>query len=102
MEFQVQIEEDQDLKIFLEGDLDINSSPTLKVRVLEAYEAHPANLFFDFSKLNYLDSTGLGALISIYRNVTPNGHTITIAKTKPHIKKLFLITELDQDFQLED
>lgn len=101
MAFDIRTESNEYLKIFLEGDLDINSSPVLKVKSLEAYKADPKDIIFDFTLLKYLDSTGLGALISVYRNVNPKGHSIRIRNAKKHIRKLFHITELDRDFILE-
>ena len=102
MAFHIQLEHGDALEIALQGDLDIISAATLKTRVLEAYQDRPSPIIFDLSELDYLDSTGLGALISILKNTKPAGHSITIRKAKPNVRKLFTITELDQDFQLED
>jgi len=86
----------------LSGDLDINTSPELKATVLEEYHLHPNPLVFDLKDLDYLDSTGLGAFISIYKNTKVHDHLITIAHPKANVKKLFTITELDRVFTLED
>ncbi len=102
MSFQIMIESNETLDIALEGDLDINSAAELKTRVLEAYAAHPSDVRFDFTALSYLDSTGLGSLISILHNVQAQDHRITIAHARPNVRKLFTITELDQDFIMED
>ena len=101
MAFEIRIVSSDRLEIYLSGDLDINSSPELKIKSLEAYRENPKDICFDCTNLNYLDSTGLGALISVYRNINPQGHKLIIKNAKDHIMKLFYITELDRDFILE-
>ena len=86
------------LDFSLQGDLDIISSPELKKSVLEAYQKNPADLYFDLQELDYLDSTGLGVLISLYKLIQEAGHSLHICHAKEHIRKLFAITELDQLF----
>ncbi len=102
MSFELNVEQGDQLTVHCRGDLDINSSPELKARVLDAYRKEDKDIVFDFSQLHYLDSTGLGALISIFKNAREKGHTITIRHAKANVKKLFVITELDRQFQLED
>lgn len=89
------------LTFHLKGDLDINSSPLFKTQLLEAYQRKQDNIVLDFTDLDYLDSTGLGALISVYKNTKLAGHRITIRHPKKNVEKLFYITELDQEFDLE-
>lgn len=93
---------EEQLCFALSGDLDINTSPELKATVLEEYHKHPKHLVFDLENLDYLDSTGLGAFISIYKNTKVNDHLIRITHPKANVKKLFTITELDRVFALED
>lgn len=100
MSFNVKIAQNENLEVSLTGDLDINSVETFKSEVLEIYQ--DTDIIFDLSNLEYLDSTGLGAFISIYSEVNSNGKSVTIKNAKNNIKKLFLITELDQLFNLED
>ncbi len=96
------VHDQEDLIVAPKGDLDINSSPELKTGVLGEYRENPKNLVFDLEDLEYLDSTGLGAFISIYKNVKENDHTLTIKNARSSIRKLFTITELDTLFTVED
>lgn len=103
MSFTIQFTQEKEvLRVSPAGDLDINSSPELKISVLDEYQKEPKNLVFDLEKLEYLDSTGLGAFISIFKNLKEENHSITIVNAKPNIRKLFTITELDRIFRLED
>ena len=85
-------------RVALKGDLDINASPRLKSELSLAYEDRPADVFVDLEALDYLDSTGLGALISILKRARMDDHKVAILNAKPSIEKLFYITELDQEF----
>ena len=59
------------------------------------------DIVFDFENLEYIDSTGLGALIFIYKSVYEN-NKVKIENVKPNIKKLFTITKLDTMFMIGD
>lgn len=104
MAFQIVRNEEVEevLQLELTGDLDINSSPELKKTVLDFYHEEPKDIAFDLTGLDYLDSTGLGALISVYNNAKEDGYEIHIQNARPNVKKLFVITELDQVFVMED
>ncbi|MPN61940.1 hypothetical protein SDC9_209686 [bioreactor metagenome] len=50
--------------------------------------------------LDYIDSTGLGALVKIYKRVKDHGG-VKLAKLKKHLSKVVYITELDKLFEIE-
>lgn len=91
-------EEEQSWILMPEGDMDIYTSATFKEDVLSSFEKTPADLVIDGEKLDYIDSTGLGALIGILKRVKETDHNIYLHNIKPNIKKLFDITELDKLF----
>lgn len=84
------------------GELDIYTSPDFKNKVLVKIEEENKNLMIDCSNLEYIDSTGLGALISIYKVVKEKDNQIQISNLKPNIKKLFDITDLDNIFLIKE
>lgn len=103
MAFNMNIEQvPEGILVTSEGDLDINSSPELRESVIEVLKKAPQEVIFDFTNLNYLDSTGLGALMAIYKVAQAGGFSIHIRKAKKNVRKLFAITELDKEFIMED
>jgi anti-sigma B factor antagonist len=52
-------------------------------------------------KIEYMDSTGLGVLISLLKKTKENDNKITIKNLKPNIYKLFNITGLTKVFEIE-
>lgn len=103
MSFSIKTEKtEKNIIFYCLGDLDINTSPEFKKTVIDEYNKDQKDLVFNFKDLEYLDSTGLGVLISVYKNTKENQHTISIRCAKPHVKKLFVITELDRIFKMEE
>lgn len=81
-----------------EGEIDIYTSSKLKKEILYNFEKNKADIIIDGIKLNYIDSTGLGALISILKRLKENEYKIYLSNIKPNIRKIFDITELDKLF----
>ena len=101
MELKVDLRKEEDiLFVKLYGDLDINSVNIFKDKINSVEEIR--KIIIDCEELSYVDSTGLGAFISVYKNIKEKGEGIVIKGLKPHIKKIFLITDLDKVFKIEE
>lgn len=102
MAFNAIYNEDEKLNITLSGDLDINTVEEFKKEALEKYKDLDKDIVIDLKDLDYIDSTGLGAVITVFKEVRDKGKSLTVKHAKKNIKKLFVITELDQLFNMED
>jgi anti-sigma B factor antagonist len=80
------------------GEIDIYTSSEFKEEIVKAYEEKKADLVIDGKQLDYIDSTGLGALISLLKMLQDTEYKIFIDNIRPNIRKLFDITELDKLF----
>lgn len=98
--FNLDYKNEDQLKVFLEGDLDINTVKEFQDKVLKIYKDLDKDLVFDLKKLDYIDSTGLGAIITVFKEVKEKDKKILIINAKKNIKKLFYITELDSLFEI--
>lgn len=87
--------------IYIDGELDIFNAQDVRVKILEDYEKEKRDLVLDFSKVTFMDSTGLGVLISIQKTLNDDGHKLKIVNVDPKIKKIFVITELDEVFDIK-
>ncbi|MCK9443751.1 MAG: STAS domain-containing protein [Tissierellaceae bacterium] len=95
----VNYDENENKWVFIpEGEIDIYTSSKLKKEILNNFEENKADIIIDGKKLNYIDSTGLGALISILKRLKENEYKIYLSNIKPNIRKIFDITELDKLF----
>lgn len=80
----------------LSGEIDISNAPQLKKELETAYSQKATDIIVDLSNLSYIDSTGLGALISVYGKMKSGGHRIVLTEPKENVKKLLSITSLDK------
>ena len=87
--------------VVIEGEIDIYNVPQLKEDINRLLDDRKANLVLLCDHLKYIDSTGLGAFISMLKKVKEYDGNITIRNLKPYIQKIFGITGLDRVFTIE-
>ena len=99
LEMKVSFDEDENKWVFSpSGEIDIYSSLKFKEEILKNFNSKKTDILIDGEKLEYIDSTGLGALIYILKSLKDDDYKIHLMNIKPNIKKLFDITELDKLF----
>ena len=86
--------------IKLIGDLDVYSEEDFKSFIDQEIDPKK-DITIDLNDLDYLDSTGLGMFMNIYKMVKENDGQIKVINAKENIKKLFKITDLSQLFDME-
>ena len=101
LEIEYSITSENKLEIKPIGEVDIYTSPDLKDKVFELIDNKKLNMVINGEKLEYIDSTGLGILMSIYKKMQENSLTIKILNLKPNIFKLFDITGLSKVFDIQ-
>jgi anti-sigma B factor antagonist len=104
MDFILESAFDEDRRCWrtaLTGEVDIFNSADMKARLLELIARQPADLLIDCRNLEYIDSTALGALVAVLKNVKSNGHEVRLTHVRQNLAKLFKITSLDKVFILE-
>jgi anti-sigma B factor antagonist len=77
----------------LSGSLDIATSPSIRAALTDA-SAGRQDVIVDLSLLEFLDSTGLGAMIGAHRRATENGGTLRLVVREGPILRLLNITGL--------
>lgn len=96
------IDEEGHYLIELIGDLDIYNNKKFKEKLADIYEDLDKDIVIDCSKLEYIDSTGLGSFISLLKLTRDEEKEITVKNLKKNIKKVFKITDLDKLFNIGD
>ena len=96
------IDEGNHYLIELIGDLDIYNNKKFKEKLADIYEELDKDIVVDCSKLEYIDSTGLGSFISLLKLTRDEEKEITVKNLKKNIKKVFKITDLDKLFNIGD
>ena len=99
--FDESISKEKDLiRINVIGDLDIYSEKAF-VDFTKSYIEEDKDLIFDFKDLDYIDSTGLGLFMKLYKKQDKKGKSIKIINAKDNVYKLFKITDLIEIFNME-
>lgn len=88
--------------ISLFGEIDIYNSAELKTELAKLMEEHAADVHVDCKELEYIDSTGLGSLVGVLKNVKSHDKEMYLTNVKANILKLFRITNLDKVFIIEE
>ncbi len=84
-----------DIEAFeLTGSLDIATSPTVRAALTSASERGGHQLIVDLTQVDFLDSTGLGALIGGQRRAREFGGEVRIVAKEGQILRLLRITGL--------
>lgn len=84
--------------IKLYGELDIHASSEFRNYVTEISDDYSEDIYLDFTDLDYIDSTGLGALISILKEARGRDKKVYLKEVNERIRKLFKITQLESMF----
>ncbi len=84
----------------LAGLLDAFSEPAFR-KVLDKYvEESPKNFVLDLSQIDFVDSSGLGALVQIAKKVQNGGGTLQIV-TNPRVTQTVKLVRLEQFLALQ-
>ncbi|HEX3549348.1 MAG TPA: STAS domain-containing protein [Candidatus Elarobacter sp.] len=86
------VEEEQVFE--LTGSLDIATSPTVRAALTSASERGSHRLIVDLTRVEFLDSTGLGALIGAQRRAKEFGGEVRLVAKEGQILRLLRITGL--------
>lgn len=86
----------------LEGRLDATTAPAFKNHVSGLSQQGRVRFVADLSAVNFLDSSGLGVLVSILRQVGQQGGDVKIAALRPEMKSLFALTRLNKVFEIHE
>lgn len=85
----------------IDGELDVAGADKVKEHLNRLIEDKPMDVKIDFTNLEYIDSTGLGALIGVLKRLKVNEKDIYIINARKNVKKIFTITGLDKIFKVE-
>lgn len=79
----------------LSGEIDHHTSISLRSELdSEIERVHPEELFIDFSKVTFMDSSGIGFIMGRYKLLSDLGGKITIKNTPPHLKRVMRLAGL--------
>ncbi|MGI6361138.1 MAG: STAS domain-containing protein [Bacillota bacterium] len=85
------------------GDLDLLVADSLRHELTNALKKYAAKiLVFDFSKVTFIDSSGLGVILGRYRQLAPLGGKVSIVGCSPQIYKIIELSGLTRVIAVEE
>lgn len=88
---------DEDVVILdLAGDLVANTAEKLKGEIARLSEKNFNFILINMSKVNFMDSSGLGACMAAHKAVAEKNGMIVFAQPRESVSKIFHITRADQ------
>ena len=99
MSFDVKKQDDVTI-IDVEGQLIVGNRQELNQRVLEELDGGARKFLIDFSNTGYIDSSGLGVLVSLSKKIREQGGELRLANLTEDLRTLFELTKLDTLFHI--
>lgn len=87
-------------RIAVTGEIDVYTSPQLKQSLVAALDEGCVDVVVDLEGVSFIDSSGLGVLVSGLRRVKERGGSMRIVCTREQVLKIFRITGLDKVFPI--
>src|ERR1041384_75413 len=89
-----------DTTLVVRGSLDINSAPALAEEIDKIVAARPAKVVVDLAMLDLIDSSGVAALVKLYKGVRNMGGAMTISGARDQPLAIFKLLRMDKVFNL--
>ena len=88
--------------INLQGSVDADSAPQLKERLETMLQNREKWLLLDMSKISFMDSSGLGALVACAKKFDASGGELALVGLNQNMRKLLQITRTDRVLRVHE
>ncbi|MDD2580948.1 MAG: STAS domain-containing protein [Desulfuromonadaceae bacterium] len=83
-----------------EDRLDANNSEELKIELRRLFDSGTKDLVIDLKEIHFIDSSGLGVLVSGYKNASTAHGTLKLTDLQSQVKSMFELTRLHRVFEI--
>ncbi|MBL0225691.1 MAG: STAS domain-containing protein [Geobacteraceae bacterium] len=83
-----------------EERLDAHNSNELKVEMNRLFESGTRDLLVDLKEVRFIDSSGLGVLVSGFKNASTHQGSIKLCGLQTQVKSMFELTRLHRVFDI--
>ncbi|WGS63974.1 STAS domain-containing protein [Marinitoga aeolica] len=104
MDFTVDFSEQEKFYLIkVEGEIDAYHSATFKQKTKEKLtELSYTKYVIDMSLVSYIDSAGLGAIVSLLKESRNLKKELVLVGLQPQVRKIFEMTKLDKIVKIVD
>ncbi len=86
----------------ISGEIDLYNAPEIKDIINSLIEEKKFNVIINLEKVTYIDSSGIGALISSLSNLKKYQGGLKIINVFASVRKVFELTKLTSFFEIYD
>lgn len=97
MSFKIS-QHDEVTVISVTGQLIVGNRQELKDEVIKLLESGSRKFLVDFEETAYIDSSGLGVLVSLSKKIREKGGELRLSSLNEDLRTLFELTKLDTLF----
>ena len=100
---EIQVRQEGEVQVVTcQGRIDAAVSGSVKERIQEVLKSGASRLVLDLAGVDFLDSSGLGALVSCLRRIKEKKGEIKLAGLRPEVVSIFEITRVSRLFHICD
>jgi len=88
--------------VTVNGELTVANRGGLRETVLAQLAGGGETFLIDFASTGYIDSSGLGVLVSLSKRIREKGGRLRLAGLNQDLRTLFELTKLDALFQISE
>jgi anti-sigma B factor antagonist len=85
---------DEEIVVLVAGEIDAYTAPKLREELLSLAEAGNKSITVNLQDVSYLDSTGLGVFVGLFKQLKEKGGGLKLIQLSDRLKRLFEITGL--------
>ncbi|WP_232539182.1 STAS domain-containing protein [Actinoplanes sp. SE50] len=78
--------------VSLRGEIDVLTVEQVRVALGEAVTGRPRQIVVDMAAVAFIDSTGLGALISGFQRARDQGIAFQLAHPSPNVRQILVLS----------
>jgi len=95
------VREDGEITIIeLSGEVDAQRSPEIKSKIRSLIGEGKAKLVVDLAKVKYMDSSGLGVLVSGLKAARKESGDLKLSTLQSEVQNIFELTQLNKVFEI--
>lgn len=84
----------------LKGEVDVYTAPVLRQEIVNLVDSGVKHVIINLTRVEYLDSTGLGILIGGIKRLKEQGGSLRLVGPSARITRIFEITGLNKIFDV--
>ncbi len=94
-------EQDMQHRVKIEGDFDAAIAAEAKSVFTNLSETASKDVLLDLSEVNFIDSSGIGAIVFLYKRLRCNGYELSLAGVKHQPYELLKLLRIDKIIKME-